>query len=335
MAGESARESARRQRAKAERLVRSAELWERGADGEVATAMVLQGLPTGWVVLHDLHWPGRRFANIDHVVIGPPGVFVVDSKNWSGRIEVSNDVLRQNGRQREKAVAGAADSALALAEQLTRVDASRVHPVLCFVRDEQLTGWARDVMVCSTQNLVAMLTTRAPSFVPMRVTEIAAEVRAAGRRIRSDVPVATRPSRHRPTSYAPLPSAPRASAAGRSGRRRQRSAAGVLSLLLLAFAFHEQAADLLSRMMVPSIAEQADDSPAVGSPGPCAQVRLDYPKGVGRRGALDRVRPGDRPVKDFVTSTPMYNTYTGLASDPKIYDHDGDGIACEPRRKQR
>ena len=118
MAGESARESARRQRAKAQRLLRSAEMWERGADGEAATAQVLQTLPPGWVVLHDLRWPGRRFANIDHVVIGPPGVFVIDSKNWSGRIDVRHDVLRQNGRQREKAVAGAADSALALAESL-------------------------------------------------------------------------------------------------------------------------------------------------------------------------------------------------------------------------
>lgn len=38
MAGESARESARREREKAARLQRSAELWERGADRERATA---------------------------------------------------------------------------------------------------------------------------------------------------------------------------------------------------------------------------------------------------------------------------------------------------------
>lgn len=38
MAGESARELARRQREKAERLTRSATLWERGAEGEEATA---------------------------------------------------------------------------------------------------------------------------------------------------------------------------------------------------------------------------------------------------------------------------------------------------------
>jgi hypothetical protein len=41
MAGDSARDFARRQREKAARLERSAENWERGADGEAATAAAL------------------------------------------------------------------------------------------------------------------------------------------------------------------------------------------------------------------------------------------------------------------------------------------------------
>ena len=61
-------------------------------------------------------WPGRRFANIDHVVVGPGGVFVIDSKNWSGDVRVVEGTLRQNGRSREKAVASAADASLAVAE---------------------------------------------------------------------------------------------------------------------------------------------------------------------------------------------------------------------------
>jgi Nuclease-related domain len=34
----------------------------------------------GWAVLHDLAVPRSR-ANIDHLVIGPGGVFVIDSKH--------------------------------------------------------------------------------------------------------------------------------------------------------------------------------------------------------------------------------------------------------------
>lgn len=159
MAGESARDMARRQREKAARLERSAALWEQGAVGEEAVATALAALPPEWIVVNDVRWPGRRFANIDHVVVGPGGVFVIDAKNWSGSVDVVDGVLRQEGRHRELAVAGGADAALAVAE-LASLDPSIVHPVLCFVRDEWMSGWARDVMVCSIFNLVAMLESR-------------------------------------------------------------------------------------------------------------------------------------------------------------------------------
>lgn len=144
-AGESAYDVARRQRDKAERLNKSAALWERGAQGEEAVARALADLPDGWVALHDLAWPGRQRANLDHVVVGPGGVFVVDAKNWSGRIEVRDQVLRQNGRQREQTVVSAAEAAIAL--QGIVPPPAYCMGVLCFVRDEHLTGWARDVMV--------------------------------------------------------------------------------------------------------------------------------------------------------------------------------------------
>ena len=135
MAGESAREEARRAREKAERLARRADMFEKGADGEAATAAVLSTLPNGWTAIHDVRWPSRRLANIDHILVGPGGIFVVDSKNWSGRITVANGHLRQNGRSRDKAVAACADAALAIAE-LAGPYADRVYPVLSFVTDE-------------------------------------------------------------------------------------------------------------------------------------------------------------------------------------------------------
>jgi hypothetical protein len=158
-AGESAREIARKRREKAERLTQIADAWDRGAAGEEATARALALLPPEWIVLHDVHWPGRRKANIDHVVIGPGGVFVIDSKHWDGNVSVTGDVLRQNGRSREKTVAAVADAALAVTGVIGQVPAV---PVLCFVRDEPIAGWARDVMVCSTPNVNEMLTSRPP-----------------------------------------------------------------------------------------------------------------------------------------------------------------------------
>jgi Nuclease-related domain len=180
-AGESAYDVARRQREKAARLERSAELWERGAHGEVQVARALEALPEGWTVLHDLAWPGRPRANLDHVVVGPGGVFVVDAKNWSGRVEVRDDVLLQNGRRREPAVASAAEAAIAV-QGVVPVP-NLCMGVLCFVREEPLTGWARDVMVCSTANLVAMLTSRPQVLEPADVRRCADAVRrSAGQR---------------------------------------------------------------------------------------------------------------------------------------------------------
>ena len=45
----------------------------------MATARLLSRLPRRFIVLHDRRSPGTR-GNVDHLVIGPTGVWVVDSK---------------------------------------------------------------------------------------------------------------------------------------------------------------------------------------------------------------------------------------------------------------
>lgn len=236
MAGESARESARRQREKATRLQRSAEMYERGADGEGATAMALGQLPSEyWTVLHDVHWPGRRFANVDHVAIGPPGVFVIDSKNWSGRIEVADSVLRQNGRSRQTAVAGAAESAMAVAGLVPRLEPDHVRPVLCFVRGESVTGWARDVVLCSTANVVQMLTSRPAVLTPDEVRTFAAELDAGVGRAPS--PSSSRSvARRSESGLRPSMNPGYDRRLPRAHRRRQRSVRGDLVRLGIAVA---------------------------------------------------------------------------------------------------
>ncbi len=226
MAGESAREVARRRREKADRLARTAEFFERGAEGEEVTAAALAALPASdWAVFHDIRWPGRRYANVDHVVVGPPGVFVVDSKNWSGSIVVRDQVLRQDGRSREKAVAGAAEAALAVAQLTREVPVDHVHPVLCFVRDEPLTGWARDVMVCSTSNIVEMLLSRRAVLTPEQRRAVALDLDASTRAaldVTPRRPVAAPPPRRTPPPGRQPATKPR-SARQRSRVRRSRS----------------------------------------------------------------------------------------------------------------
>jgi hypothetical protein len=72
--------------------------WRRGAAGERRTARLLDPLERhGWVVLHDLAVPGSR-ANIDHLVVGPGGVFVVDSKQYRGRLQLDPSGRLWHGR---------------------------------------------------------------------------------------------------------------------------------------------------------------------------------------------------------------------------------------------
>jgi Nuclease-related domain len=67
--------------------------WQRGAAGERRTARLLGRLTRdGYVVFHDLAVPGSD-ANVDHLVIGPSGVFVIDSKQWTGSVRQGLDGL--------------------------------------------------------------------------------------------------------------------------------------------------------------------------------------------------------------------------------------------------
>ncbi|PWI44377.1 NERD nuclease [Streptomyces sp. ICBB 8177] len=99
---------------------REAERWERADQGERRIAAQLLVLTErGWRLLVDRRWPGTRAANVDMLLVGPAGVFVIDVKNWRADPEVVDGVLRSSGESREEhvrkllAVTRAAEDALA------------------------------------------------------------------------------------------------------------------------------------------------------------------------------------------------------------------------------
>ena len=60
--------------------------WARGAAGEGRTAALLGELPgRRWAVFHDRVVPGHA-ANLDHVAIGPTGVWMIDTKTYRAPI---------------------------------------------------------------------------------------------------------------------------------------------------------------------------------------------------------------------------------------------------------
>lgn len=74
--------------------LRRVESYFKGARGEEHVASVLETLPTGWHVFHDF---AAGSDHVDHVVVGPAGVYAVETKNWNGRVTMEENELLVGG----------------------------------------------------------------------------------------------------------------------------------------------------------------------------------------------------------------------------------------------
>jgi hypothetical protein len=70
----------------------------RGISGEEAVADALAGLPSSYWVLHGV---STGHGDVDHVVIGPTGVFALETKAWDGKFYRSRGQLYCNGKPAE------------------------------------------------------------------------------------------------------------------------------------------------------------------------------------------------------------------------------------------
>lgn len=139
----------------------STKAWAHGARGERALGALLDRLrDEGMAVLHDRRMPGSR-ANIDHIVVSRAGVFVIDAKNYKGRVErqdrggwFSSDYrLYVGGRDRTPLVAGMQGQVAAVRKALGRAfDVTPISPTICFV-DADWSLFARPLRMGSVQVL--------------------------------------------------------------------------------------------------------------------------------------------------------------------------------------
>lgn len=86
----------------ADEQIRLARLEEDGADGERDFVKYLKELPDTYTVISDLDF-AESYGNIDHLIVGPKGVFAVDVKNWRGTVTPDGKgELLLNGRPTDK-----------------------------------------------------------------------------------------------------------------------------------------------------------------------------------------------------------------------------------------
>ena len=111
--------------------------WQAGKVGELAVTEVLKALPNQYIVLNDLMLPEGR-GNVDHLVIGPNGIFVIETKNYSGYVSCWGDRWYVNRREISSLSKQAKRNALAIKNSLDGVFREHharipwVDPILAF-----------------------------------------------------------------------------------------------------------------------------------------------------------------------------------------------------------
>jgi len=129
--------------------------WARASRGELRVGAALTRLADDWVyALHDRRIPGRRL-NIDHIAVGPSGVFVIDAKHQPGpEVEVRPPApgafglverLLVCGRDRTDFLGAMQRQVMAVQSALESMpDGPPVHvrPMLCFAHT-RLPLWRR------------------------------------------------------------------------------------------------------------------------------------------------------------------------------------------------
>jgi hypothetical protein len=94
--------------------------WSCGEKGELAVTDALTSLPNDYVVLNDLMLPDGR-GNIDHLVIGPNGLFVIETKNYSGYVKCWGDTWYVNNQKIRSLSKQAKRNAVAIKSSLDAV----------------------------------------------------------------------------------------------------------------------------------------------------------------------------------------------------------------------
>jgi hypothetical protein len=118
------------------------EKWEHrylGNRGEIRVAGVLSALPDEYLLFNDLMLPNRR-GNVDHFLIGPNGLLVIETKNYAANVKCDGDQWFVNGKRTKSLSRQAKSNAVAVRQSLESIFAKHrtrlpyVEPIVVFVK---------------------------------------------------------------------------------------------------------------------------------------------------------------------------------------------------------
>ncbi|MCK4565433.1 MAG: NERD domain-containing protein [Verrucomicrobia bacterium] len=133
----------------------------KGAKGEEWVAHELAFLNVDYTVFNGLRLAGGK-QNFDHIIVGPSGIFVVETKNWKGSVEFRDGKLYADGKEPSRPPLKQVKAATA--ELVAFLDDSGhggipVHSVLCFISTElpEEVMNVNGVVVCAGRRLIDVL----------------------------------------------------------------------------------------------------------------------------------------------------------------------------------
>ncbi len=150
--------------------------WYQGAVGEVAVAGRLATLGPDWTVLHSVP-VGKAASDIDHVIVGPGGVFTINTKNHASQpVWVAGRTFMVAG-QKQRHIPNSVYEARRASNLLSRVvnETVRVRPLIVVVSPRGLTikEPPADVVVLTDGQLVPWLRRQPPVLGPSTLRRLA------------------------------------------------------------------------------------------------------------------------------------------------------------------
>ena len=167
-------------------LETAADRYYGGAGGEYDVSVVLSRLPQEFHVFNGL---GFYADDVDHIIVGPTGVFVVETKNHSGTSSLRDGRLCRNGKLlNHDFVRHATSEVMYVKGRLKPQVPCHVRPLVVFARAKVRVQTAvGGVWVVALSSLTDTIVGRAPSLSPEDIRRYAERLEGL------DITVASRP----------------------------------------------------------------------------------------------------------------------------------------------
>ena len=142
----------------------------KGAEGEEKVARSLAFLPATHTVFNDFQFMSGG-PTFDHIVVAPIGIFVIETKNWSGEITFEKGQVLYNGEAASRSPLKQVKEATAsLLNHLSAANCPDlpVHPVVCFVGNCPQGGLSNvgGVRICTDSDLHGLFENTLESPLP-------------------------------------------------------------------------------------------------------------------------------------------------------------------------